>query len=140
MPRFKKKSSHEIQEINSAALPDIVFMLLFFFMAVTVIKKDDPLVEVNLPEASGAVELSSRELSQHFFIGENQEGVEQVQMNDAICAISDISPYLKKQQLRSNDSHSISADGKVSLATIDLVQKELRKSGAYRIYYMVMED
>ena len=140
MPRFKKKSSNQIQEINSAALPDIVFMLLFFFMAVTVIKKDDPLVEVNLPEAGGALEISSRELSQHFFIGKNGNGVEQVQMNDAICAIEDIAPYLKSQHLGFDDSHSISADGGVSLASIDLVQKELRKSGAYRIYYMVMED
>ncbi|MGB1032531.1 MAG: ExbD/TolR family protein [Flavobacteriales bacterium] len=118
MPRFKKKSSNQIQEINSAALPDIVFMLLFFFMAVTVIKKDDPLVEVNLPEAGGALEVSSRELSQHFFIGKNVNGVEQVQMNDAICAIEDIAPYLKSQHLEFTDSHSISVDGGVSLASI----------------------
>lgn len=140
MPRFKKKNKAQIQEINSAALPDIVFMLLFFFMAVTVIKKEDPLVEVRLPEAVGAYEISSRELSQHFYIGKNEAGVEQIQMNDAICSIDDIAPYLKELHLESKSNHSISADAKVSLHTIDQVQKELRKSGAYRICYMVLED
>ena len=32
MSKFKKKGSGELPKISTASLPDIVFMLLFFFM------------------------------------------------------------------------------------------------------------
>ena len=39
MSKFKKKKGGEIPAVNTASLPDIVFMLLFFFMVVTVLKR-----------------------------------------------------------------------------------------------------
>ena len=35
MAKFKKKKDGELPQASTAALPDIVFMLLFFFMTVT---------------------------------------------------------------------------------------------------------
>ncbi|MDX1651201.1 MAG: biopolymer transporter ExbD [Brumimicrobium sp.] len=47
MSKFKKDSSREAPAINTSSLPDIVFMLLFFFMVATTTKEIDPLVKVN---------------------------------------------------------------------------------------------
>ncbi len=41
MSRFKKDESKSVGSINTASLPDIVFMLLFFFMTVTVMREID---------------------------------------------------------------------------------------------------
>ena len=39
MSRFKRKGKKGVGAINTASLPDIVFMLLFFFMNTTVWKR-----------------------------------------------------------------------------------------------------
>ena len=41
MSKFKKKKDGGLPPISTASLPDIVFMLLFFFMVATVIKEDN---------------------------------------------------------------------------------------------------
>ena len=51
MSKFKKKKEGGIPTINTASLPDIVFMLLFFFMVVTVLRNDSLLVKNTLPKA-----------------------------------------------------------------------------------------
>ena len=50
MSKFGKKKKG-MPGVNTAALPDIVFMLLFFFMVVTVLRKDNMLVQQKLPKA-----------------------------------------------------------------------------------------
>ena len=40
MPKFKTSNRNKIGAINTASLPDIVFMLLFFFMTVTVLREE----------------------------------------------------------------------------------------------------
>jgi len=39
MGKFKKKKGGDLPAISTASLPDIVFMLLFFFMVATVMRE-----------------------------------------------------------------------------------------------------
>ena len=55
--KFKKKSKVN-QEIPTASMPDIIFMLLIFFMVTTVLKKFNGL-PVRLPEAEKIVKIES---------------------------------------------------------------------------------
>jgi len=50
MSKFKKKKDGGLPPISTASLPDIVFMLLFFFMVATVIKEDNLIIENKLPK------------------------------------------------------------------------------------------
>ena len=50
MSKFKKKKGGELPAISTASLPDIVFMLLFFFMVVTVLRDSNLLVQQKLPK------------------------------------------------------------------------------------------
>ena len=50
MSKFKKKKSGDLPAISTASLPDIVFMLLFFFMVVTVLRDSNLLVMQRLPK------------------------------------------------------------------------------------------
>ena len=49
MAKFKKKTESS-QDIPTSALPDIIFMLLFFFMVTTVLREQDILVEQKFPK------------------------------------------------------------------------------------------
>ena len=51
MSKFKKKKSGSLPAISTASLPDIVFMLLFFFMTATTMKDSDLKIENTLPKS-----------------------------------------------------------------------------------------
>ena len=50
MSKFKKEDKKGAPGVNTASLPDIVFMLLFFFMVATTSKESDPSVKVTQPK------------------------------------------------------------------------------------------
>lgn len=50
MSKFKKGGNKKMPGVNTSSLPDIVFMLLFFFMVATTSKESDPSVKVTQPE------------------------------------------------------------------------------------------
>ena len=89
MSKFSKKKSGELPPVSTASLPDIVFMLLFFFMTVTVMK-DSSLKVVNvLPNASEIKKLEKKDRVIYIYVGKpTQEyakvfGTEpKIQLND----------------------------------------------------------
>ncbi|MGB0983810.1 MAG: ExbD/TolR family protein, partial [Saprospiraceae bacterium] len=48
MSKFKKKRGAATPEISTASLPDIIFMLLFFFMVVTVMRESELKIKVSV--------------------------------------------------------------------------------------------
>ena len=63
MSKFKKKSKAS-QDIPTAALPDIIFMLLFFFMVTTVMREQEILVKQVLPKAEQLSKIQKKSLSE----------------------------------------------------------------------------
>ena len=94
MAKFGKKSNTS-QDIPTAALPDIIFMLLFFFMVTTVLRETDILVKQQLPRAVQLTKLERKSLVSYIYIGEpkqtNLYGKEpKIQVNDVFEEASDI--------------------------------------------------
>lgn len=58
MSKFKKEGKKNAPGINTSSLPDIVFMLLFFFMVATTTKDADPTVSVTSPEGVRATDMT----------------------------------------------------------------------------------
>ena len=58
MAKFKKNKSGDLPAISTASLPDIVFMLLFFFMVATVMRDSTLMVQNTLPAADQVQKLS----------------------------------------------------------------------------------
>ena len=52
MSKFRKGGKKGLPAVSTASLPDIVFMLLFFFMVTTVMREVDLKVKMNQPEAT----------------------------------------------------------------------------------------
>ncbi len=59
MSKFKKDGSGNAPALNTASLPDIVFMLLFFFMVATTSKETDPTVQVNPTTGTKTMDLTA---------------------------------------------------------------------------------
>jgi biopolymer transport protein ExbD len=58
MSKFRKENSKSVPGVNTSSLPDIVFMLLFFFMVATTTKESDPTVKVERPIGVKATDLT----------------------------------------------------------------------------------
>ena len=69
MAKFKRKKGKGQQRINTASLPDIVFMLLFFFMVSTTMRETEVQVRVRVPEATEVKKLEKKSLVSYIYIG-----------------------------------------------------------------------
>jgi len=97
MSKFKKKTSTS-QDIPMASLPDIIFMLLFFFMVTTVLRESDILVEQKIPSARELSKLERKSLVSYIYIGKPKKsdmGTEpRIQINDRLVQPTDIQKFV----------------------------------------------
>ena len=145
MSKFKKKTNTS-QEIPTSALPDIIFMLLFFFMVTTVLRETEILVEQKMPNASQLNKIEKKSLVSYIYIGKpkNQEtfGTEpKIQLNDAIANPDDIILFVNQEKdklpeaERDQITMSIKADVDSKMGIVSDVQEELREANARKVLY-----
>ena len=101
MPKFTKKKSGELPPISTASLPDIVFMLLFFFMTVTEMKNSDLMVQNKVPSADQVQKLDKKDPVVYIFAGkplpkyQDKYGSNaKIQINDKFADVSEIAPFV----------------------------------------------
>ncbi len=139
---FKKKSAQTKQEIPTASMPDIIFILLVFFMVVTVMRTTDMLVLLRIPQAEAVEKIDQKRLIQYVYVGPEVldgggYGDAAVQVDDAI--VRDL-PQLRQlmfQRLRVEPRTIISmrVDNEVETGVLYDVQQEFREAEALRINY-----
>ena len=69
MAKFNKKKSGDLPAISTASLPDIVFMLLFFFMVATVMRDSTLMVQNTLPAADQIQKLDKKDRVIYIYAG-----------------------------------------------------------------------
>jgi biopolymer transport protein ExbD len=145
MAKFKKARKN-MEQINTSALPDIIFMLLFFFMVTTVLREQDILVEQKIPQSSQLQKLQNKTLISYIFIGKPKNtslyGSEpRVQANDVLISTPEIVQWVNQERdkLAEADRGSITismkVDKDVKMGPISDVQTELRNADARKVLY-----
>lgn len=146
MSKFGKKKK-EVPAVNTSALPDIVFMLLFFFMVATKMRENDMLIEApRLPTATEVKKLQHKSLVNTIFVGKAKNprkyGTgDKIQLNDKIATVDDIPNFIYAQQDKKNPeeipymTNSIKADKKVSVGTIHDIREQLREVNSLKVSY-----
>ena len=148
MSKFNKKKGAELPPVNTASLPDIVFMLLFFFMTVTVMKDSTIKVENTLPNASETKKLEKKDRIIYIYVGkptpEYQKvfGTEpKIQLNDKFAGVSEVGDYIlqerakKAQELQNVLTTALKVDKNANMGIISDIKQELRKVNALKINY-----
>lgn len=145
MSKFKKKSNAS-QEIPTAALPDIIFMLLFFFMVTTVLRKSDLLVEQTMPRAEQLQKIQRKSLVSHIYVGKPKRtevyGSEpRVQVNDVLIDPKDIPNFVEEERFKLAEAErdqmtmSLKVDEEAKMGIISDVQQQLKEVNARRVLY-----
>ena len=146
MSKFKKGGKKSVQAFSTASLPDIIFMLLFFFMVTTVMRENDPIVKVTPPKADQIKKLENKSLVSYIFIGKPANTrtygtLPRIQLNDAFAEPKEIRDFIaaEREKLKEADrpkmTVSIKADKRVEMGIITDVKQELRKASALKINY-----
>ena len=131
--KFKKKAGGK-PEIPTASLPDIIFLLLIFFMVTTVLKKFSGL-PVNLPSAEMIEKLESRRHISYIWIASDGK----ISLDDKIVPSSELAAISKiMYDRRVADPQivvSLKIDKEVEMEQVSKVQEQLRRADALRVNY-----
>lgn len=145
MSKFKKKTGTS-QNIPTSALPDIIFMLLFFFMVTTVLRENEILVEQRIPQATQLQKLEKKTLISYLYVGKPKNTVlygtePRIQANDVLINTKDIVLWVTQQKdnlsevERDQITISMKADREVKMGPISDIQFELREADARKLMY-----
>ena len=145
MSKFKKGGKRPTGAISTASLPDIVFMLLFFFMVATVLRTEDEKVQVTRPEASELYKIEKKHLIRYINIGtpmDNRYGTEPViQLNDQFSQASEVQDWISKERQTLSESEqskmwvSLKVDQETKMGIVTSVKQELRQASALKVLY-----
>lgn len=148
MSKFKKKKSGELPAVNTASLPDIVFMLLFFFMVATVMRQNTLMVQNQLPFADQVEKLDKKDLVMYIYAGKPSQryqrtaGTEaRIQLNDKFASVNEVQQFIyseretKREELIPYLTTALKVDVETNMGLVSDIKQELRKAEALKINY-----
>ncbi|MEQ8425647.1 MAG: biopolymer transporter ExbD [Cyclobacteriaceae bacterium] len=149
MSKFRKKTKVK-QDIPTSSMPDVVFMLLFFFMVTTELRKTAVDVMQRIPQATQLRKLQRKSLVTNLYIGEpkksEQFGEEpKIQAEDVFIEANDIILWVNQQKdkLPENEREQLTVamkvDSEAKRGIIADVETQLRKANARKILYSTLQ-
>lgn len=132
-------------------MPDVVFMLLFFFMVTTEMRETTIEVKQQIPQASQLRKLMRKGLVANLYIGEptktQQYGKEaKIQANDAFIDTKDVIRWVNEEKAKLDEVErdqltvSLKVDKETKRGIIADVETELRKANARKLLYSTTEE
>ena len=128
--KFKRKSNIE-SKISTSSMPDIIFMLLIFFMVTTVLREYSGL-PISLPKAERIEKLESKRHTAHIWV--SKDGL--ISIEDKLFNEDDVRHIM--YETRASDPQltvSLKADLAARMETISNIHNELRKADALKLNY-----
>ena len=148
MAKIRRNDKREMPALNTSSLPDIIFMLLFFFMSVTSMKEVTYKVSVQNPQATELTKIEKKSLVRYIYVGtptaefRKQFGAEtRIQLDDSFADAKEIGDFIinERSSMAEEDQGkmtvSIKADKETKMNVITDIKQELRRSYALRISY-----
>jgi biopolymer transport protein ExbD len=134
--------------ISTASLPDIVFMLLFFFMTATTMKDSDLKIENTLPKANQTAKLHKKSFIMYIYAGKPSEryraslgNTDRIQLGDKISTVADVRNFVIAERATRNSEDekyltaSLKIDKGVKMGLVQDIKQELRKAEQLKVNY-----
>ena len=131
-----QRKTHTSREISTSSLPDIIFMLLIFFMVTTVMREYEGL-DVIMPRAKMIEKLESKRHTT--YIWATKDGL--VSVDDKIVKINSLGEVMYQKII--NDPKltvSLKSDENSLMKTISDIHTELRKAQALKLNYSALTE
>ncbi len=148
MAVMKKKGKGGIPPISTASLPDVIFMILFFFMVSTTMRDQEILVKAQLPTATEVSKLEKKQLVSYIYIGQPVDSQQaqwgsapRIQLNDSYRNLRDILDFVASERDKLSEADRmamtvmIKADKGMRMGIIGDTKMELRRANALKLSY-----
>jgi len=146
MSKFNRKKEGGTPAVSTASLPDIVFMLLFFFMVATVVRDQTPKTENKIPFSNQVEKLEKKNLMVNIFIGKAKGdqfgGQDVIQLDDKLVnSAARVRLFIDdaRNSMPEPDQPKMMVNLKVDenseMGVLTDVKQELRKADALKIIY-----
>ena len=130
------RKTHTSREITTSSMPDIIFMLLIFFMVTTVMREFDGL-DVLIPRAKMIEKLESKRHTS--YIWATKDGL--ISVNDRIIGINSLSGVMYEKILSDPKiTVSLKSDENATMKLITDIHSELRKANALKLSYSALTE
>ncbi len=152
MARIRKEEKREAPALSTSSLPDIIFMLLFFFMAVTTMKEVTFKVMVKPPEATEIQKLENKSLIRYIYVGKPTKDYQKtfgsetrIQLGDAFADVNELEDYVVRERsaMKEEDQNvmtiSIKADKDTRMGVISDIKQALRRAYALKLSYSAVQ-
>lgn len=147
MGHFEKKSAKTSQDVPTSAMPDVVFMLLIFFMVTTVLREVTLQVKIDFTHAENIEKIEQKRLVSYIYVGPeklsgNRLGETKIQIDDAI--IEDVGAVQQLMYDKLKDEPrlivSLRVHDEAEFGIVTDIQQELREAGTLRINYSTKQE
>ncbi len=147
MSKFKKKKGGELPPVSTASLPDIVFMLLFFFMVATVMRDNELKIENRLPSAD-QIEKIEKDRAMFIYAGKPSAqyknfGTEaRIQINDKFASLEHVQAAVQearnglRPELQDRLIVALKIDKNANAGLVSDIKQKLREINALKIMYI----
>ena len=148
MSKFRKDGKKDLPAISTASLPDIVFMLLFFFMVATVMRENTLKIENRLPSADQIEKLAKKNLVMYIYVGKPSSsyratyGTEaRIQLGDKLSEVGDVQAFIAAERATKREEEipylttSLRVDKEANMGIVSDIKQELRKANALKLNY-----
>lgn len=128
--KLKRKTQLK-SDIPTASMPDIIFMLLIFFMVTTVLREYSGL-PISLPKAKRIEKLKSKRHTSHIWV--SKDGL--ISIQDRLYASDGIRHVMYEKRVADPQLVvSLKADERAKMGLISAIHIELRKADALKLNY-----
>ena len=129
-----ERKTHTSREISTSSMPDIIFMLLIFFMVTTVMREHEGL-DVMMPRAKMIEKLESKRHTS--YIWATKDGL--VSVDDRIININNLSGLMYNKIAKDPKiTVSLKSDEKTTMKLITDIHTQLRKANALKLSYSAL--
>ena len=129
-----ERKTHTSNEISTSSMPDIIFMLLIFFMVTTVMREYEGL-DVIMPRAKMIEKLESKRHTS--YIWATKDGL--VSVDDRIININNLSGLMYNKIAKDpRITVSLKSDEKTTMKLITDIHTQLRTANALKLSYSAL--
>jgi len=131
-----ERKTHTSKEVSTASMPDIIFMLLVFFMVTTVMREFEGL-DVLMPRAKMIEKLESKRHTA--YIWATKDGL--ISVNDRIISMNALSGIMYEKMVSDPKiTVSLKSDENATMKLITDIHSQLRKANALKLSYAALTE
>jgi biopolymer transport protein ExbD len=150
MSRFRKTGARTVPSLNTAALPDLIFTLLFFFLLVANMRSVPALTQFQVPNSTELQKLKEKSLLVHIMVGQaenaNPEDAFVIQLNSGFSTLDELPAKLEAVKAEVSPENRdkmvvfLKIDKNASMGLVNDIRQSLREANLLTVFYAAEKE